>query len=123
MALAKGEFLPQLRYEDWMTSHQLAVQEEVRRLLMPIAAGAHAALDPLLGCHAAAVLVAMDPLDENANLVLATQLAITGRRPAARRSLERYVTMVSRELGDSPGEDVFVALGALTRRAGPSMPT
>jgi DNA-binding SARP family transcriptional activator len=108
LRLAKGEFLPELRYDDWVTSMQLAVTEEIRRTLLPIAEGKFASADPLLGAHAAAVLVSMDPFDEVANIALATQLSVTGRRVAARAAIERYVTMLRREFGDEPGPEAVV---------------
>jgi hypothetical protein len=102
-----------LRYDDWLSGRQLAIQEEVRRILLPIAKGAHSAIDPLLASHAAAVLVSIDPLDEVANIALASQLAATGRRAAARSSLERYVALIQRELGDPPSDAVLGTLKAL----------
>jgi len=115
--LAKGEFLPELRYEDWASSKQLAVMEEIRRALLPIAEGRYAAQNPLLAAHAAAVLVSMDPYDETANIALATQLAVTGRRVAARTHLERFLVSLTRDLGDEPGEE----LRALAHRLGASI--
>lgn len=105
LKLARGELLPELRYDDWVRPQQVAIQEEIRRSLLPIANGQLAARDPLLGAHAAAILVSMDPYDEAATVALATQFAVTGRRAAARATMDRYVSMIRRELGDEPGEE------------------
>jgi DNA-binding SARP family transcriptional activator len=114
LQLAKGEFLPELRYDEWVSKLQVAIAEEIRHALFPIADGQFASADPLLGAHAAAVLVSMDPFDEAANVALATQLSITGRRVAARSAIERYVTWLRREYEDEPGPEIL----ALGRRLG-----
>ncbi len=116
VSLARGELLPELRYEDWIFPKQLAITEELRSLLLPIAHGRHSSVDPASATHAAAALVALDPLDEAANFALATQLSITGRRAAARAALERYSMLVERELGDGPSDEALAAMRAITGR-------
>lgn len=107
LRLARGEVLPELRYEEWMASKQMAIEEELRALLLPIATGKHSAADPLLATQAAAALVEMDPYDEVANLALATQLTVAGRRAAARAHLTRYAKLLDRELDDVPPANVM----------------
>jgi DNA-binding SARP family transcriptional activator len=113
LRLARGELLPELRYEEWMASRQMSIEEELRSLLLPMATGKHSAADPLLATRAAAVLVELDPFDESANLALATQLTVTGRRAAARAHLDRYAMLLNRELGDQPPSSVMAAMRQL----------
>jgi DNA-binding SARP family transcriptional activator len=113
LRMARGELLPELRYEEWMAAKQMSIEEELRSLLLPLATGKHSAADPLLATRAAAVLVELDPFDESANLALATQLTVTGRRAAARAHLDRYAMLLRRELGDQPPPGVVVAMRQL----------
>lgn len=96
--LIDGEFLADLRYETWASRLQLMVHNEVRSRLMPIAGGNGFDLETSLG--AATALVAMDPYDEQATLLLADCLARTGRRVAAKELLRRYRDEMERDLSE-----------------------
>ena len=80
IALVRGEFLADLRYETWASRLQVTVHNEVRSRLLPIATQSHMSFDPQIAMDAAAALVALDPFDEAATLALAECLSRSGRR-------------------------------------------
>jgi DNA-binding SARP family transcriptional activator len=116
--LIRGEFLADLKYEDWASRMQTAVHAEVRELLMPMAAGPMSA-SPDLSVRAACALIALDEFDEGAHVAMARQLAAAGKRRSARVAITRFaqrleeefaepvpteVAQVVRWLGEGPGK-------------------
>jgi DNA-binding SARP family transcriptional activator len=92
----RGEFLAELRYEDWATRAQTAVHTEVRAVLLPLANGkSHTAPD--VAVRAACALLELDPFDESAQLALAAQLTEGGRPAAARLALNRFARRLEEE--------------------------
>lgn len=100
IALVNGEFLADLRYETWATRLQVAVHNEVRSRLLPIALQSHASFDVQVATDAAAALVSIDPFDEAATLALADCLSRSGRRRAARELLLRFADQVRTEFDE-----------------------
>ena len=98
IALVRGEFLADLRYEPWASRLQLRVHNEVRAQLLPIAVHPGVSFNVQVALDAASALVAMDPYDEAATLALADCLSSSGRSVAARELLVRYAEEVRTEL-------------------------
>jgi DNA-binding SARP family transcriptional activator len=107
--IVRGEFLAELRYEDWAVRSRTAVHAEVREVLLPIAVGdLHANSD--LAVRAASSLLELDPYDEAAHLGLARQLHASGRRTAAHAAILRFVKKLRDDLDESPSEEIAAAL-------------
>jgi DNA-binding SARP family transcriptional activator len=98
--LIRGEFLAELRYEDWVARLQQGVHAEVRTALLRLANGElHTPTD--LAVRAAASLLELDAYDEAAQVALAEQLAEGGRRVAAKLALARFAKRLEmEELGE-----------------------
>ena len=109
--LVRGEFLADLRYEDWTAQQQMQVHGDVRAVLLPIARSEGGAFDPETALMAGAALLALDPYDEAATLALARTLSASGRRIAARDLVMRYVQRLRNEFEEEPSIDLseFVA--------------
>jgi DNA-binding SARP family transcriptional activator len=118
IALVKGEFLADLRYEPWATRLQIGVHNEIRAKLLPIAAQATGLYDVQVAVDAATALVSIDPFDEAATLALADGLTRTGRRVAARDLLIRYAEQVRAELDESPSTRIETAAERLRSHVG-----
>jgi len=113
--VVRGEYLADLRYEDWATDLRPAVHAEVRSVLLPIAATSLAA-DADLAIRAGCALLELDPYDDDAAAAVAGQYANSGRRPAARDALSRYAARLRADLDEPlPG-----ALARLLQRIGES---
>lgn len=102
IGLVQGEFLADLKYEEWASRLQLSVHNDVRKALLPIATGRDSGYDVQVALAASSALVLLDPYDEPANLALADNLARTGRRVAARQSLVRFTERLRDELEEEP---------------------
>lgn len=100
--LVRGEFLADLRYEEWTTVQQMAVHREVRESLLPIAVAPETAYASDIAERAAGALVALDPFDEPAILALADCLFRTGRRRAAHTLLVDYAQRLREEINETP---------------------
>jgi DNA-binding SARP family transcriptional activator len=111
--LARGEFLVDLRYEDWVAEAQAAVHSEIRLHLLPLAQG-DPDIPPDLSIKAATALIALDRYDEGAHLALVDRLLATGRKVAAREALRRYASLLATELEEEPTPEVRAAF-ALVR--------
>lgn len=109
LTLVKGEFLMDLRYEDWAHGVQLAVHAEVRGILEPLLSADGVAVAHEVGVRAACALLTLDEYDDGAQLALVRHLAASGRRTAARSTARRYVQRAREELGEEPS----AALAAL----------
>jgi len=110
IALVRGEFLADLRYEMWASRLQIRVHNEVRTRLLPIALQSNGSFDVEIATDAAAALIAIDPFDEAATLALADCLSRSGRRIAARDLLVQYADQVRSELDDDPSETVVATI-------------
>jgi len=104
--LIRGEFLGDVRYEAWTASEQMAVHNEVRERLLPIALSAVTGFDIDISTKAASALVALDPFDEQATLALAECLAQSGRRVAARDLVIDFVGRLQAELDEAPSAEL-----------------
>ena len=62
--LVRGEFLADLRYEEWANRQQLRVHAEIRERLLPIALAPGTSFDVEISTHAATALLGLDPFDE-----------------------------------------------------------
>jgi len=113
IALVRGEFLADLRYETWASRLQVTVHNEVRSRLLPIALQAHASFDIQVALDAAAALVTIDPFDEAATLALAESLSRSGRRRAARELLVNYAAQLRTEFDEAPSKDISEATDRL----------
>jgi DNA-binding SARP family transcriptional activator len=109
IGLVRGEFLADLRYEEWTTVQQVSVHNEVRERLMPIALSAGTSYDVDVSISAATALIAIDAFDEGAVIALAKCLADSGRRVAARDVIIDFARRMSAELDEGPSPDVVEA--------------
>jgi DNA-binding SARP family transcriptional activator len=99
LELIRGEFLADLKYDDWASRIQTAVHAEVREYLLPLAAGvSHLSRD--LSVRAACALVALDEFDEGAYVAMARQLAESGKRSAARDLITRFAERLQEEFAE-----------------------
>jgi DNA-binding SARP family transcriptional activator len=110
LSLVRGEFLADLRYEDWTTSFQMSVAAEVRSPLLLIATGRHPDVPPHLSLQAAELLTEFDPYDEPAQVAMARKLYEMGRRSAARKLITEFAASIYEEMEVSPSADVSEAL-------------
>jgi DNA-binding SARP family transcriptional activator len=107
--IVRGEFLAELRYEDWAVRLRTAVHAEVREALLPIATrdvprGADIAI------RAACALLELDPYDEEAQLAMAKQLDASGRRAAARTAIIRFAAKLKDDLDEDPSDALTATL-------------
>jgi len=115
IALVRGEFLSDVRYEDWAWNLAMGVHNEVREVLLPLASGGARANAGNLGLRAASALVGLDSFDETAQIALADRLAEGGRRSAARDSIAQFSQRVREELGEEPSNSLAAAINRLGR--------
>ena len=112
--LIRGEFLADLKYDDWATRIQTGVHAEVREYLMPLAAG----ISPLsrdLSVRAACALVALDEFDEGAYVAMAQQLAESGKRSAARDLITRFAERLQEEFAEPVPSEVAQLVDRLSQ--------
>ncbi len=112
LGLVRGEFLSDLKYEDWVASAQLAVHADVRSCLLPIAEGAVPGLDESASVKAGRLLTLLDPFDETAHLAIVRSVAQSGRRRHARELLTAFAVRIHEELDEEPS-DAMVRTAAL----------
>jgi DNA-binding SARP family transcriptional activator len=117
--LIRGEFLADLKYDDWATRIQTAVHAEVREYLMPMAAGI-SALSSDLSVRAACALIALDEFDEGAYVAMARQLAESGKRSAARDLITRFAERLQEEFADPVPFEVAQLVHSLSHDRGVS---
>ena len=115
--LVRGEFLAELRYDDWVARVQTAIHAEVRDALMPVATGM-AGISADLSVRAACALVELDAFDEAAHIAMASQLAAAGRRVAARTALKRYAQQLEEDLAEPASPELLTAMGEVGLLAG-----
>jgi LuxR family maltose regulon positive regulatory protein len=117
LGLIRGEFLSDVRYEDWAWNLAVGVHNEVRAALLPLANGAPQPEIRDLGVRAACALVALDTFDETAQIALADRLAESGRRSAARDSIVQFSQRVRDELDEEPSSLLAEAMMRLGGRS------
>jgi len=113
--LIRGEFLADLKYEDWAARIQTAVHAEVREYLMPMAASV-APPSRDISVRAACALIALDEFDEGAYVAMARQLVESGKRSAARDLITRFAQRLREEFS----EPVPIEVAQLVDRLGQS---
>jgi DNA-binding transcriptional activator of the SARP family len=114
--LVRGEFLSELRYEEWVTRVQTAVHAEVRASLLNVAAG-RVASGADLAIRAGCVLLDLDPFDEAACIFVADQQASSGKRIAARDTIVDFARKLQAELDEPPSLELAAALVKLAGSA------
>jgi DNA-binding SARP family transcriptional activator len=105
----RGDFLAQVRYEDWAEPIRARVNAEVADLLYPLLRMA----EPRQGIRIAHALLALDPWDEIAHQALWEHLAATGRRTTARQAAADFLTRYAAEYGEPPPEAIRAAADRL----------
>jgi DNA-binding SARP family transcriptional activator len=110
LSLIRGEFLADLRYEDWTASFQMSVAAEIRAPLLLIATGRTPDIPPHLSLQAAELLTEFDPFDEPAQVAMARKLYEMGRRSAARKLITQFAASIHEEMDVNPSADVREAL-------------
>jgi DNA-binding SARP family transcriptional activator len=108
--VVRGEFLGDMRYEDWVTNAQTRIHAEIRQALLPIALGRTPFSSPDIAIRAATALLSLDEYDEQAFIAIVDRLAESGRRVAARELIGRYATRLSTELSEPPSPELSAAL-------------
>jgi DNA-binding SARP family transcriptional activator len=103
--LIRGEFLADLRYEDWANRQQLSIHADIREKLLPIALAAGTSFELDVAAQAATALLQLDPFDEGAILALAHCLSRSGRRAAARKMVVDFLRKLESELDLQPTAD------------------
>lgn len=111
--LVRGEFLSELRYEDWVVDVQTGVHSEIRQALLPIAKGKGRYVIDDVAIRAATALLSLDNFDEEAYIAIAERLASSGRRVAARQLITRYASRLRDELEGDPSPELMSALAGL----------
>ena len=112
--IIRGEFLAELRYEDWAVGTRTAIHAEVREALIPVATGS-AQASPDLSIRAACALLELDPYDEAAQLAMAKQLDASGRRTAARAAIIRFAKKLRDDLDESLSPEMSATLAGWVR--------
>jgi DNA-binding SARP family transcriptional activator len=107
--LVRGEYLADLKYEDWVAKAQMSVHSEVRGALLPIARGE--VINPVHESvlQAGCALALIDPFDEGAHVAMIRQLAGSGRRNQARVLASGFVERLRDELDEEPSDELRVA--------------
>jgi DNA-binding SARP family transcriptional activator len=112
--LVKGEFLAELRYDDWAVRSQVAIHSEIRQIILPLVEDGQD-LGHDLGVRLSSVLLSLDPFDESAVAARAIHLAQSGRRAAARDTLTTFARQVREEFDEPPSEKVAGLLSELSQ--------
>jgi DNA-binding SARP family transcriptional activator len=107
--LVRGEFLADLRYEEWASKWQLGVHAEVRTALLPIARGDMVGGRQETAFRAATALMALDPYDEDAHVAMICHLSESGRRGQAREVARAFASRLRADLEEEPSEELLVA--------------
>jgi DNA-binding SARP family transcriptional activator len=107
--LVRGEFLADLKYEDWASQAQMSVHSEVRSALLPIARGEVVEEGDEWAFKAGCSLVALDPYDEDAHVAMIRHLSASGRRKQARTLASGFAERLRAELDEEPSEQLAVA--------------
>jgi DNA-binding SARP family transcriptional activator len=103
--LVRGEFLADLRYEEWANRQQLTIHAEIRERLLPIALSSGTSYEVEVAAQAATALLNLDSFDEAAILALAECLSRSGRRAAARQVVVDFLKRMESDLDLEPTEE------------------
>jgi ATP/maltotriose-dependent transcriptional regulator MalT/DNA-binding SARP family transcriptional activator len=107
--LVRGEYLADLKYEDWVSQAQLAVHSEIRSLLMPVARGEVLGEGEELAFKAGCCLAALDPYDEEAHVAMIRHLSQHGRRSQARVVATNFAERMRDDLDEAPSDQLMLA--------------
>jgi LuxR family maltose regulon positive regulatory protein len=107
--LVRGEFLADLKYEDWVGHAQLRVHSEIRSALLPIARGELLDHGDEWAFKAGCSLVALDPYDEDAHVAMIRHLSASGRRSQARALASGFADRLRTDLEEEPSEQLALA--------------
>jgi ATP/maltotriose-dependent transcriptional regulator MalT/DNA-binding SARP family transcriptional activator len=107
--LIGGEFLADLKYDDWASRLQMSVHAEVRDVLLQVATG-RPDVSADLSVRAACALVELDAFDEAAHIAMAGQLNVSGKRVAAKFALQRYVRRLKEDFAEPASPELLKAM-------------
>jgi LuxR family transcriptional regulator, maltose regulon positive regulatory protein len=108
VSLIKGEFLSELKYEDWVSRAQMSIHSEVRSALLPIARGDMGIEPGEWAFRAGCALVSLDAYDEDAHVAMIRHLATTGRRSQARTLANGFAMRLKADLDEEPSEELLL---------------
>jgi DNA-binding SARP family transcriptional activator len=111
--LVRGEFLADLRYEDWVVAKQMSVHADVRTVLLPLAEGRMPELGEDGAAAAGRVLMQLDPYDEAAHVAMVRSIARSGKRQQARVLLTEFATRMHVELDEQPSDRIRQVAGVV----------
>jgi ATP/maltotriose-dependent transcriptional regulator MalT len=103
--LVRGEFLADLRYEEWVSRQQLTTHSRLRDRLLPIAQGFGTSFSNEASAQAASALLAIDPFDELALVCLAECMQRSGKRAAARKVVRDFARRLADDLDLEPSPE------------------
>ena len=107
--LVRGEFLADLRYEEWASRQQMMIHERIRDRLLPIAQGYGTAYSVEVAAQAASALLRIDPFDEPALICLAETMHRSGRRAAAQQVIAEFARRMAVDLEIEPSTQLISA--------------
>jgi DNA-binding SARP family transcriptional activator/tetratricopeptide (TPR) repeat protein len=107
--LVRGEFLADLKYEDWVGRAQMSVHSEVRSILLPIARGEMLEGADEWAFRAGCSLAALDPYDEDAHVAMIRHLSASGRRSQARTLATGFADRLRADLDEEPSDELALA--------------
>jgi ATP/maltotriose-dependent transcriptional regulator MalT/DNA-binding SARP family transcriptional activator len=107
--LVRGEYLADLKYEDWVSQAQMRVHSEVRGTLLPIAQGDILAGGDEWAFKAGCALVSLDAYDEEAHVAMVRHLSASGRRGQARTLAHGFAERLRTELEEEPSQELILA--------------
>ena len=105
----RGEFLGELRYEDWAATIRTAVHSEVREVLLRLSNGEFG-IGADLAVRSACAVLSLDPYDDAAQIALVRQLEASGRRSVARASILSYAKKLKDDLDENPSGPLAAAI-------------
>jgi DNA-binding SARP family transcriptional activator len=112
--LIRGEFVPELKYEDWAAPVRATIHSELRAVLLPVAERDRYVADPEVAVQAALALIRLDEFDERAQAALALALAEGGRGVAGKESITRFAAKVRREYDEEPSDLIMHTIRKLS---------
>jgi DNA-binding SARP family transcriptional activator len=116
--LVRGEYLADLKYEDWVSPAQLSVHSEIRSILLPIARGEVLGRTDEWAFKAGCALISLDAYDEEAHVAVVRHLSSSGRRRQARALAHGFAERLRTDLDEDPSEELILA----ARIAGETLP-
>jgi LuxR family maltose regulon positive regulatory protein len=107
--LVRGEYLADLKYEDWVANAQMRVHSEIRAALLPIARGEVLGHEDEWGFRAGCALATIDPYDESAYVAMIRHMSSSGRRSQARALVVGFAQRLRHELDEEPSDELRMA--------------